>query len=154
MRPRPADLIYRDTPIIVGDPRAAPARFLAVRDARVVAVGPVDETSTWAGPRTRVLSQPNGAILPGFVDAHLHFASAVRLGPKPCPFGPAELPTRLAQARAAAPPGAWLFLAGYDATPTGAWSVGFTTSPAPCRPVPGRRPTPSRLAPEACSNPG
>jgi predicted amidohydrolase YtcJ len=118
MRPRPADLIYRDTPIIVGDPRAAPARFLAVRDARVVAVGPVDETSTWAGPRTRVLSQPNGAILPGFVDAHLHFASAVRLGPKPCPFGPAELPTRLAQARAAAPPGAWLFLAGYDSDPT------------------------------------
>lgn len=114
MHPPPADLVIRDTPIIVGDPRAAPARFLAARDGKVVAVGQADRTDAWAGPDTVVLARPTGAVLPGFVDPHLHFASAVRLGLEAATLDPDDLPARLRRARAVAPRGGWVFVAGYD----------------------------------------
>jgi predicted amidohydrolase YtcJ len=45
---------------------------IAVADGRVVAVGDRDELSAWIGDRTTVIDLPGAAILPGFVDSHIH----------------------------------------------------------------------------------
>jgi predicted amidohydrolase YtcJ len=111
---RPADLVVRDTPIIVGDPAGALARFLAVRDGRVLAVGYHDRTRVFAGPDTVEIANPAGAVLPGFVDPHLHFASLVRLGQPTAGPTADGLARRLRRERRQTPPGAWVFLPGYD----------------------------------------
>lgn len=62
---------------------------VAVRDGRIVAIGDDDGVLTWRGPETRVLDAAGGAILPGFVDAHVHaaFAGVERLS---CDLTPAR----------------------------------------------------------------
>jgi len=56
------------------DPSLAPLRdgAVAVQGDRIVAVGPRDQVLARRGPRTVIVDLEQGAILPGFVDAHVH----------------------------------------------------------------------------------
>lgn len=71
---RTADLILRGGPILTMDEHRPRADAIAVRDGRIVAVGTVDEVTTHAGPGTEVLDLDGRALLPGFVDPHMHAA--------------------------------------------------------------------------------
>src|SRR5262249_43170840 len=50
------------------------ARSLAIGGGRILAVGAADdELDDLQGPETRVIELADAAVVPGFVDAHIHF---------------------------------------------------------------------------------
>src|SRR3972149_1606189 len=71
-----ADLVLVDGRVFTSSRERPWARALAVRGARVVAVGTPRQAEAWAGPRTRVLDLCGRVVVPGFVDAHAHMADA------------------------------------------------------------------------------
>jgi predicted amidohydrolase YtcJ len=71
-----ADLIVRGGRVFTVDQQRPWAEAVAVRDARILAVGDEAEILGFAGRATEVLDATDGLVLPGFVDAHNH----VRLG--------------------------------------------------------------------------
>ncbi|MEZ5557981.1 MAG: amidohydrolase [Pseudomonadales bacterium] len=70
---QPADLVVRDARIWTGDPQQPWATALAVRDDRLAAVGSDEAVSDLIGPDTEVLEHPDGMLVPGFIDTHVHF---------------------------------------------------------------------------------
>ena len=68
----PADLVLRGGRIAVMDPARSWATALAVRDGRIVAVGPDRAVDGLAGPSTRVIDLRGRTVTPGFQDAHVH----------------------------------------------------------------------------------
>ena len=69
-----AELLLRGGAIYTQDPGAPRAESLAVANGKILAVGngPLDEL---LGPGTRVIELNGKAVMPGFVDAHIHFGS-------------------------------------------------------------------------------
>ena len=55
------------------DPIRPYATAVAVRDGVLMAVGDNDSFRTMAGRQTRTIDLHGGLVLPGFIDAHLHF---------------------------------------------------------------------------------
>jgi predicted amidohydrolase YtcJ len=74
--PSPADLVLRDARIHTVDQDRPSAEAMAVRDGRIVWLGPDSEADSWTGAGTRVVDGGGRLVLPGFIDAHNH----VRLG--------------------------------------------------------------------------
>ncbi|MFI8998098.1 amidohydrolase [Streptomyces sp. NPDC053542] len=72
----PADLVLRNARIHTVDPALPEAEALAVRDGRIVWLGPDAGADEWVSGRTQVLDAHGKLVLPGFIDAHNH----VRLG--------------------------------------------------------------------------
>jgi predicted amidohydrolase YtcJ len=70
---RSADLIVTAATIDTVDPSTPGAQAFAVRDGRFVYVGAREGVHAFRGPRTKVLDLGNVTVLPGLIDAHLHF---------------------------------------------------------------------------------
>ena len=73
-----ADLILVDGVVWTVDDERPRAQAVAVIDGRIAAVGTNEEVGALLGDGTRVLSLDGAFVLPGFVDNHVHFASAAR----------------------------------------------------------------------------
>lgn len=71
MSAAPADRIFVGGRILTQDDDAAPVTALAVTDGLIAAVGG-DDVLELRGDRTEIVDLDGGALLPGFVDAHLH----------------------------------------------------------------------------------
>ena len=71
----PADLVLRGGSVITLDPQLPRATSLAIAGGRIAAVGSDDEVDAACGPETHVVDARGRAVLPGFVDAHMHFGS-------------------------------------------------------------------------------
>lgn len=107
-----ADVIFRNGPIHTMVAGAAPAEALAVKAGRIVAVGDAGTVDGFRGPDTKIIDLAGAALLPGFVEPHMHASMAVMddwldLGP----FANATLTDaleRLRGAAQAAEPGEWL----------------------------------------------
>jgi predicted amidohydrolase YtcJ len=69
-----ADILLRGAAIYTMDPRRPRARNVAIADQRIVACE-LDSLDDLVGPATRILDLDDRAVLPGFVDAHIHFGS-------------------------------------------------------------------------------
>lgn len=69
---RPADLVLTGGRIATMDAARAWASALAVRDGRIVAVGPDAAVAPHIGPSTRVIALRGRTVTPGFQDAHVH----------------------------------------------------------------------------------
>ncbi|MCE2725882.1 MAG: amidohydrolase [Planctomycetaceae bacterium] len=70
----PADAIYGGGTILtMAGPEPAQVESLAVKDGRIVFVGPAAEAATFAGPNTRRIDLAGKTLLPGFIDTHGHF---------------------------------------------------------------------------------
>jgi predicted amidohydrolase YtcJ len=67
-----ADLVLRGGRIATMDSARSWASALAVRDGRIVAVGPDRVVDDVIGPGTRVIELRGRTALPGFQDAHVH----------------------------------------------------------------------------------
>ncbi len=65
-----ADVLLRGS-VVTQDPQAPRARAVAVRDGRIAAVD--DEAEQLRGAKRRIIDATGCAIVPGFVDAHIHF---------------------------------------------------------------------------------
>ena len=69
---RPADLVLTGGRVATMDAARSWASALAVRDERIVAVGPDDVVRPHIGPSTRVIELRGRTVTPGFQDAHVH----------------------------------------------------------------------------------
>ncbi len=70
-----ADLIINNANIWTVDPSLPKAQAVAIIGHRIVAVGSNADIDVWRGAQTRVLDAQGKLLLPGFNDAHTHFAS-------------------------------------------------------------------------------
>ena len=124
----PADLILHNGYIWTVNDENPTAEALAVRDGKFSAVGSNEEVLKHRGPDTRVVDLGGGFVLPGFIDSHVHFASAARF----LEFNimtvtqQATFVKRVKEVTAALPKGEWIlggYWGAYDK-----WAMGTTGS--------------------------
>ncbi len=73
-----ADLILHNGTIWTVDEATPTAQAVAIQDGHFIAVGSDDEVLALAGPGTEVIDLDGHFATPGFIDTHVHFASAAR----------------------------------------------------------------------------
>jgi predicted amidohydrolase YtcJ len=144
MPQQPPTLILFHAIILTMDPRQPRAEALAVREGRIVAVGTTAEVLALRGNGTQLIDCRGAAVLPGFIDAHLHLrAYAATFGGIDCrPHvvrSLADLQTLLQRHSHCLAPGQWLVGYGYDEFglaerrhPT-RWDLDLVTSHHPIR---------------------
>jgi predicted amidohydrolase YtcJ len=76
--PAVADMILLNGKVVTLDPKTPAAEAVAVKDGRILAVGSSAEIRKYIGPATKVLDVKGKLVIPGLIDAHLHFASGGR----------------------------------------------------------------------------
>ena len=136
----PADLIFVNGAIYTVDAARRWAQAVAVRDGRVVAVGPDDDVAALRGDRTEVVDLRGRMLLPGFQDAHVHPVAA-GLDLLRCELhhlGTAEQYLAAIEAYANAHPDVpWILGGGWamDAFPNGTPSKELLDAVVPDRPV-------------------
>jgi predicted amidohydrolase YtcJ len=75
-----ADIVIHNGSLITFDEGNPTARALAIEGGRIAAVGTDSEIMSLAGPDTRMIDAHGGAVLPGFIDSHVHlFGGSVEL---------------------------------------------------------------------------
>src|SRR5215210_1197019 len=117
-----------------------PARALAVRGERVVAVGTADDVRDLVGPATRVVELDGRCVVPGFVDAHVHPVQA-GLALAACSLdgagSAAQAVARVAGYAAAHPEAPWISGGGWSMEwfPSGTPSRRLLDAVVPDRPV-------------------
>ena len=121
----PADAIYFGGDILTMDgDRPTYAEAVAVRDGRIVFVGPKDAALELQGDETLLEDLDGKAMLPGFVDPHGHFMSAVRMVEQVNVASPpmgevTDIPSMMEKLKAfrderKIPEGGWIVGWGYD----------------------------------------
>lgn len=118
---RPAGAQDVDTALVNGkvvtlDARATIAEAVAIRDGKIVAVGPSANIRGLSGPATRTIDLGGRTMIPGLIDSHMHairaalfYATEVNwIGTHSIP----EAMARIAAAARAAKPGQWIIVAG------------------------------------------
>lgn len=68
-------LLIRNARVLTMDPDRPHAQAVAIAGNRITAVGDEAEVMALAGPDTRIIDAGGGALLPGFVESHLHLFS-------------------------------------------------------------------------------
>jgi predicted amidohydrolase YtcJ len=111
-----ADLVLRKASVVTLDPSRPRARSIAITGGRIMAIAD-DDLTELCGSATRVIELPGRAVVPGFVDAHIHFGSFA-LGRQQVDLdGAASLEAGLHHIRqfaTALPPQRWLRGRGWD----------------------------------------
>lgn len=78
---KPADIVLRGGAVYTVSAARSWAEAIAIRDGRIVYVGPEDAIGRWTGPRTVVYDLQGKMVLPGFHDSHVHpVSSGIELG--------------------------------------------------------------------------
>jgi predicted amidohydrolase YtcJ len=114
-----ADLIIHDARVWTVNAAQPQAEAVAVLNGRITAVGSDAAVLLWRGPNTRVIDAKGRRLLPGFNDAHVHFAdggaalSAVQLNDA---ASLKEFVKRIADYAAHAPKGEWIRSGNWDET--------------------------------------
>lgn len=70
-----ATLVVRNGRVWTGDRAHPRAEAMAIVGERIAAVGTDTEIAAWIGPETLVLDARGKSVLPGLIDAHVHFSS-------------------------------------------------------------------------------
>jgi predicted amidohydrolase YtcJ len=73
-----SDLLLVNGRVHTMDPAAPFAPAVAIRGNRILAVGTTERLETMAGAGARVIDLRGRVVLPGFVDAHVHFLNYAR----------------------------------------------------------------------------
>ncbi len=73
--PASADLVILHGRIWTVDRAHPQAEAVAIHGSRIIAVGSDAEISKWIGPATKTIDAHAKSVLPGFIDAHVHFSS-------------------------------------------------------------------------------
>ncbi len=94
----------------------APGSAVAVQDGRISGVGDARALLRERGPRTRVVTAPNGLLCAGFHDAHVHvvLAAASRTEVDLHGLDGPAVVDAVRAAAAARPPGRWVIGRGFD----------------------------------------
>lgn len=70
-----ADLVVLHARVWTVDTAHPQAEALAVHGSRIIAVGSDADIAKWIGPGTKQIDAQGKSVLPGFIDAHVHFTS-------------------------------------------------------------------------------
>ena len=117
---RRADLILVNAQVVTNDPQRPLVEEVALRGGLIAGVGSGLARDTELSRGARILDCGGGAVLPGFVDAHLHFFAlagaflSADLRPSNGVRSIRALAERLREAATSLPPGAWLKGKGYN----------------------------------------
>ncbi len=120
-----ADLILHHARVYTVDSTKPWAEAVACRNGKFVAVGSNDEMRQWAGSNTQLINGKNRLVLPGLIDAHVHFLQYATLQGQYQVnlFGVGnfeEVRQRVRRAVEAVKPGEWVQGWGWDEGP---WDV-------------------------------
>jgi predicted amidohydrolase YtcJ len=74
-QPAFADLVIHHGRVWTVDQAHPQAEALAIRGDRIIAIGTDTEIAKWVGPQTKKIDAQGNSVLPGFIDAHVHFSS-------------------------------------------------------------------------------
>ena len=114
-----ADTLYTGGDIItMRGPQPEMAEALAVKNGKIVFVGPLAEAKALVGPATTMIDLAGKTLLPGFIDTHGHFVYFGKNLVDADLFGCTDIPDLLTRMRKQA-----------ERTPAGAWIVGFGYQP-------------------------
>jgi predicted amidohydrolase YtcJ len=69
----PADTVLMNAKIYTVNSRQPWAQALAVREGKIIAVGSDEAIEAYQGPSTKIVDAKGHLMLPGLVDAHVHF---------------------------------------------------------------------------------
>ncbi len=110
--PAVADLVITNANVFTGDPARPHAQAVAIRDAKIVAVGDDAAVDPFVVASTEVLDAGGRLMIPGLNDAHVHFGArpgGFRLElPSPEPTLD-EVVAALRRVVATVPPGGWIY---------------------------------------------
>ncbi len=112
-----ADLILADGTFYPVRPPGTVRGSLAVRDGRIVYLGPAEGAEAFAGSSTRTIELDGRAVTPGWIDAHSHLLGLGAALEQVDLVGTASLEEVAARVAAAAPrlpPGTWIEGRGWD----------------------------------------
>lgn len=113
----PADMIITNGRIYTVDPAQPWAEALACRSGRILTVGDNEDIRSTAGPDTKHFDAAGHLILPGLVDAHVHFLQYALRRKQVVLFGISvfnQILQRVAEAVQQALPGQWILGWGWD----------------------------------------
>jgi predicted amidohydrolase YtcJ len=119
-----ADILFVNGHVLTLDARDAVVEAVAVRDGRILATGGEAAMRAHAGPGTEVVDLAGRAVLPGFVDGHVHTSYAVRMmeryldGRFATTASVAALLEKIEVRAATTAPGEWLIVAGSSSSQT------------------------------------
>lgn len=71
-KPIAATMVMRGGTVLTMDAKRSTAQAVAIRGKTIVAVGSDDEISRYIGSNTQVIDLKGQAVLPGFIDGHIH----------------------------------------------------------------------------------
>src|SRR4051794_37176558 len=114
---RSADILLTNARVLTLDPACPGADAVAIKQDRILAVGPRDELVDIAGFRTQVIDVGGAIVIPSFHDPHLHLFSYARQRARvDCrgALSPDDLVGRIAAHVASTPEGQWIRAAGFD----------------------------------------
>jgi len=112
-----ADLVLLHGLVWTVDRAHPQAEALAIHGSRIIAVGSDAEISKWVGPATRTIDAHGKSVVPGFIDAHVHFSiggaeiSSVQLRDAATPQ---EFARRIGEHARKRPKGEWLLGGTWD----------------------------------------
>ena len=112
----PVDTILTNGKVITVDDQFSIAQAVAIRGARIVAVGSTQNITRLAGPSTRRIDLRGRSVVPGFIDNHAHFQEEGAYWTLEVPFDGVDTRKQVlemirAKAQAAGP-GKWVFNLG------------------------------------------
>jgi len=120
----PAELIVHGGTILTVEGAQPRVEALAVAGGKILALGDTSSVMPVAGPHTQIVDLGGRCLLPGFIDAHGHFANALQVvawaNIQRPPAGPVTDIGSLQRvltahgARQGLKPGQWLVAYGYD----------------------------------------
>lgn len=112
-----ADLIIHNAKVWTVDSRQPRAQAVAVLQQKIVALGSNRDVMAWRGKQTTVINAHKKPLLPGFNDAHVHFAdggnSLSEVDLKNA-ASPQEFSQRIASHAAKMPAGEWVLGGNWD----------------------------------------
>lgn len=113
----PATLVITAARVWTGDPDQPWAEAVASRDEKIIAVGSSAEIKAFIAEGTEVISVDGGMLLPGFIDAHVHFLAggsglaSVQLRDAQTP---AEFTRRISEFSKTVGKGEWILAGAWD----------------------------------------
>lgn len=115
-----ADMIFKNGVVITVDSENSLCEAVAVKGNKIVYVGDSAGVEMWLGPDTRIFDLAGRALLPGFIDSHMHLGmtgqnAAVIID---CNSNKVtsirQIQEKIREAAAKAPEGAWIKATGYE----------------------------------------
>ncbi|WP_449431942.1 amidohydrolase [Pseudomonas putida] len=120
-----AQVVYTNGNVLTVDKNDSTAQAVAVRDGKILAVGPAKSVAEYIGADTRVVDLKGKTMIPGIYDAHSHFAISQITGNfvadlNSPPIGTVQnfegMLAQLNAQKAKLGPNDWINGAGYDDT--------------------------------------